>query len=209
MVMTVRSISQTLKDLRAHITDERVGIDAILEGLHERGFGIFLLICALPMALPLPVPPGINVILALPIALLTAQQSIGRHTIWMPDNLKKKTISRDKFHGFLDKAIPFLETLEIIIKPRLSFMTQGVFSNIIGVLGLVMALTTMIPLPLTNTVPCIGISIMAIGVLSRDGLAVLAGALIGMGWVILLAWAVVFLGTEGIDIIKDTIKSVL
>lgn len=207
--MTVRSISQTLKDLRAHITDERIGIDAILEGLHERGFGILLLIFSLPMALPLPVPPGINVILALPIVLLTAQQSIGRHTIWMPDNLKKKTISRDTFHGFLDKATPFLETLEIIIKPRLGFMTQGVFSNIIGVLGLVMALTTMIPLPLTNTVPCIGISIMAIGVLSRDGLAVLAGALIGIGWVILLAWAVIFLGTEGIDIIKDTIKSVL
>lgn len=80
------------------------------------------------------------------------------------------------------------------------------FSHLIGVFGLIMALTICVPLPLTNTVPSIGIAVMAIGVLSRDGLAVIAGAAVGMVWVVILALALIFLGTEGIDFVKDTIK---
>lgn len=207
--MPIRSISQTLKDLQSSIETERVSFDMILEGLHERGFGFVLLIFALPMAMPLPVPPGINIVLATPIILLTFQQAIGRHTIWVPDRLRHKDISRASFDGFLDKAIPLLQKIEILIKPRLAFMTRGAFSYLIGVLGLIMALTTAIPFPLTNTVPCIGISMMAIGVLSRDGLAVLAGALIGTVWVAILALAFYFLGHEAADFIKDTIKGFL
>lgn len=201
------SISETLQSFQAQISGDLVTIADILEGLHERGFGFVLLIFALPMAMPLPVPPGVNVLLASPLVLLTAQQALGRHTIWVPEWFKAKSVSRETIDGFLNKAIPLLRKVEILVKPRLEFVTRGVFSNLIGVLGLLMALTTAIPVPLTNTVPCIGISIMAIGVLSRDGLAVIGGALIGIVWIAILALAIIFLGAEGIDFVKDVIKS--
>ncbi len=207
--MTTNTISQTLQTLQTQLTGERVTVADILEGLHERGFGFVLLIFALPMAMPLPVPPGVNILLASPLVLLTAQQALGRHVIWVPEGVKSKNVSRETFFGFLNKAIPLLQKVEILVKPRLEFITRGVFSHMIGVLGLVMALTTAIPVPLTNTVPCIGISIMAIGVLSRDGLAVIGGALIGVIWVAILALAVLFLGAEGIDFVKDTMKEFL
>ena len=57
--------------------------------------------------------------------------------------------------------------------------------------------------------PSFGIALMAVGVLMRDGLAVIIGAIIGSLWVAMLAGAVVFLGTEGIDVVKDFIKSLL
>jgi hypothetical protein len=49
-----------------------------------------------------------------------------------------------------------------------------------------MALMVCVPLPLTNTVPSLGIACMAIGVVMRDGLAVIAGAIIGLVWIFLL-----------------------
>ncbi|GJL84439.1 MAG: hypothetical protein DHS20C02_02140 [Micavibrio sp.] len=205
--MTIRSISDVFTDFQAGLSGSDVSIANILDALHERGFGFLLLIFAAPMALPIPVPPGINILLASPLIILTAQQAIGRRTIWMPEAIKKKNLSREKFDSTLNAVIPWMKKLEVVFRPRFSFATQGIFSNIIGLMGLIMALTVCIPLPLTNTVPSLGIALMAIGVIMRDGVAVLGGAIIGTLWVCMLAYAVLFFGAEGIDMVKDTIKS--
>jgi hypothetical protein len=70
-----------------------------------------------------------------------------------------------------------------------------------------MSISVCIPLPLTNTVPSFGIALMSVGVVTRDGLAVIAGAIIGLLWVFALVFIVSFLGTEGIDFVKETIKT--
>ncbi|MCB1563104.1 MAG: exopolysaccharide biosynthesis protein [Alphaproteobacteria bacterium] len=203
----MRALSDVFTDFKTALTTPEVTIGDILEALHERGFGFILLLFALPMALPIPVPPGINILLATPLLILTAQQALGRHTIWMPERLKRKAISRNKLCGVIDSALPLLKRIEALTRPRLGFITDGLFSNLIGILGLIMALTVCIPLPLTNTVPSMGIALMALGVIMRDGLAVIAGALIGTAWVCMLAFAVLFFGAEGLDIVKETIKS--
>lgn len=188
------------------MSGEHVNFDNLLEALHERGFGFLLLIFSVPMALPIPVPPGINILLATPLIILTAQQAVGRHTIWMPGWVRSKKITREKMTTMITAILPWLEKLEIFIKPRLEFVTRGLFSHLIGIFGLIMALSICVPLPLTNTVPSLGIALMAIGVIMRDGLAVLAGAITGILWICALAMIIYFLGTEGIDLIKDTIK---
>ena len=107
----------------------------------------------------------------------------------------------------ISKALPYMRKIEHLIQPRLGFVTQGLFSNIIGILGFIMALSVCLPVPLTNTVPSLGIAIMAVGVIMRDGLSVTIGALIGTAWVLMLLLIVMFLGAEGIDVFKDTLKS--
>lgn len=207
--MAIRKISQLFEEDLLAIKSERVTLAQILEKVHERGFGMLLFILALPMALPLPVPPGVNVILASPLIILTAQQALGRHTIWLPQKLLEASFSQKKFSRLIQMCLPWIVRLEVFVRPRLGFLTRGVFSCLIGLLGLIMALTVCIPLPLTNTVPSLGIACMAIGVIMRDGLAVLAGAFIGTLWVALLIGFVLFLGLEGIDVLKETIKSML
>ncbi|MCB1605337.1 MAG: exopolysaccharide biosynthesis protein, partial [Xanthomonadales bacterium] len=67
--MSIRSISELLQDLDSQLSGEHVTLDEVLKGFHERGFGFFLFIFALPTALPLP-GLGINLIIALPLLLL-------------------------------------------------------------------------------------------------------------------------------------------
>lgn len=216
---SVRSLSQLLLDLKHRFSQEdalrsepntvgdTVSIGNLLEAFHERGFGFFLFLFALPMALPLPVPPGINILLASPLLLMTAQQALGRHTIWLPEKMKQKGFGTEKLLRMIDTALPWTQRLEMFVRPRLGFITQGLFSNIIGLLGFVMALSVCVPVPLTNTLPSLGIALMAIGVLVRDGLAVIAGAVIGTAWVIMLVAVTIFFGAEGIEIAKEAIKS--
>lgn len=203
---TPRAISEVLLDLQETLPAEKVCTFDLLEALHERGFGFLLFIFALPAALPLP-GLGINLIIALPLVFLTAQQALGRHTIWIPEKMKYKSISRAQFESILNKALPLIRKVEFLLRPRLGFITHGVFSNLIGICGLVMALSVTVPLPLTNTVPSMGIALMAVGVIMRDGLAVLAGALLGLAWVGMISVVIGFLGLEGLDLIKETIKS--
>lgn len=205
MTETPRPISEVLIDLKDQLPKEKICTFDLLEALHERGFGFLLFLFALPAALPLP-GLGINLIIAFPLVFLTAQQAMGRHRIWVPDWIKYKSISRDTFEGFLIKALPWVKRLEFLIRPRLGFITHGVFSNLIGILGLLMALSVCVPIPLTNTVPSFGIALMAVGVIMRDGLAVIAGAIIGTLWVIMIFGVIAFLGLEGIDLVKDFIK---
>lgn len=202
----MRSISDIFKEINTQITSERVSIGDLIDLLHERGFGFLLLILSVPMALPIPVPPGINVLLASPLILLTAQQALGRHNVWLPQWIKRKSIKREKMSAIITATLPWLTRLEKLVKPRLEFMTIGICSHLIGIFGLIMALTVCIPFPLTNTVPSLGIALMAVGVIMRDGIAVFAGAFIGILWVSALFLIVTFLGAEGIDIVKDIIK---
>jgi len=177
----------------------------LLEALHERGFGFLLFIFALPAAIPLP-GLGVNIIIALPLLFLTAQQAMGRQSIWIPASIKHKSISRETFNGMVDKSLPLVKRIEFFVRPRLGFITDGVFSVFIGILGLVMALSICVPLPLTNTVPAFGIALMAVGVIMRDGLAVIAGAMIGTAWVFMIFFVIIFFGMEGVDLVKETIK---
>jgi hypothetical protein len=205
----IRSLSKLLTDLRDNFSEqENISVDHILKALHERSFGFMLFIFALPAAVPLP-GLGINLIIAAPLLFLTVQQALGRDSIWFPEKMKAKSISRERFEKMLDAALPFIKKIELLVKPRLGFVTQGIFSHLIGLFGLIMALSVCIPLPLTNTVPSAGIALMAIGVIMRDGLAVIAGAFLGLLWVAMLGYVLIFLGTEGLDAIKEAIKSFL
>ena len=203
-----RSISQVLIELQASLPEERICTFDLLEALHERGFGFLLFIFALPAAVPLP-GLGINVIIALPLLFLTAQQAMGRHTIWIPEKMKYKSISRARFEAMLEHALPLISKIEVLIRPRLGVITQGTFGNLIGLVGLIMALSICVPLPLTNTVPAMGIALMALGVIMRDGLAVISGALLGLTWVTILMGILIFLGTEGLDLVKEGIRSLI
>jgi len=203
---TPRSISQVLLELQETLPRKKICTFDILEALHERGFGFLLFIFALPAALPIP-GLGINTIIALPLFFLTTQQMLGRKSLWIPEALKYKSVSRSFFEKVVSKSLPYIKKIEFFLKPRLGFVTQGVFSNLIGLAGLIMALSVTIPLPLTNTVPAMGVALMALGVIMRDGLAVIFGAIVGLAWVAMLVYVTIFLGTEGLDLIKETIKS--
>ncbi len=191
---TPRSLSQLIEDTLDGFSGETVSFSAIASAFHERGFGMLLMILSAPMALPLPVPPGVNIILATPLLFLTAQQMAGARVPWFPQFILNKTIKRSMFEKTMRAVLPWIRRIENLSRPRFGFITQGVFSHLIGLCGLVMAISVCVPLPLTNSVPSLGICLMSIGVLMRDGLAVVAGMCVGLGWIALL----LILGEAGI-----------
>ena len=205
-----RPLSGLLYELSegAKTCGDKVPLSFILKAFHERGFGVILFFLALPAALPIPAL-GINVIIALPILLLTLQQAIGRHTIWLPQKVKKRSFKTTHLLSFINKSMPIVRFTEFISRPRLAFLTRGIFSLLIGITGSLFAISITFPIPLTNTVPAMAICLMAIGVIMRDGIAVLAGMVLGLIWIFLLSYVTLVYGIDGIILIKEMIKSAL
>ena len=206
--MSVRTLSNLLYDTKNQFVGETTDFGEILRLFADRGTAFLLLLVALPAALPVPAV-GICVIIAPPLLFLTAQQMLGRKTIWLPKKVKEKKFSTSSLLAVIDKAIPLTRKVEIFIKPRLSFLTHHNATLMIGFMGFIMSLSVLLPFPLTNTVPSMGIALMAVGLLMRDGLAVIIGAIIGLSWVVMLCILVFYFGAETVDVVKSFIKELV
>ena len=55
----------------------------------------------------------------------------------------------------------------------------------------------------------LGFALMAVGVIASDGRPALAGMILGLVWVAMITYVLIFIGTEGLDLVKETIKSLL
>ncbi len=174
---------------------DRITIDELKISLHERGFGILLMIFALPVSVPIPYIPGITTFFALPLLLISLQMVLGFEFPWLPRWLSKISIKRRTVRFIILKSSPFLKRVEKLLRPRWYFLSSSEGARIIGFLAFVFTICIALPLPFTNFVPAIGIVVMALGLLSRDGITACIGMLIGITGV-LFTLAVVVLGKK-------------
>jgi hypothetical protein len=164
---------------KQHKNQETILVGDIVISLNERSFGILLILfCALP-ALPLPAPPVITTILALPIFILSLQLLIGKKQPWLPNWLSKKSIKQSTFQKITGKLVPMIKKIEPFYKPRCLYMTSALGEKLIGLAGVIFALSISLPIPFSNTIPSIGVLVMAIGLIEKDGIIVKIGMLIG------------------------------
>jgi len=164
----------------------------IKTALHERGFGLVMLFFALPIII---LPPGLTAIPAIPLVLFALQMVRGADSPWLPNWIGEKTIKRSTVAHVVVRASPRLKMVEKWLRPRFYFASSSGGEKIIGIFTMAFALSIMIPLPLTNFMPAIGISMMSLGLISKDGLAIVLGMVVGSVG-ITMTTMILFLGTE-------------
>jgi hypothetical protein len=126
--------------------------------LEERAFGMVLLVLALPCCLPFVYL--LPQIVALPMLLLTGQMALGRHALWLPAAARAKTFPVSSMRDVIARARRWIGFLERFAHARLTGITSGPGSRIIGALLMIPCASILLPLPLTNTVPGIGVTIV-------------------------------------------------
>ena len=172
-------------DLLRDVAKKRQQSDVILiyelkESLHEKGFGIFLLLFSLPLSIPIPVPPGYTTVFSVPLLLLSLQMMFGLDSPWIPDWLARKSIKRSLLVAIVDKTSPLIVRIECMMKNRLTFITHStLLEKGYSAVCVLCSSAIAIPLPLTNFVPALGIVLIAMGIIGRDGLFILLGSILG------------------------------
>jgi hypothetical protein len=185
-----RRTSQLLREFLAGETGPRITLGALRDALGDRGFGVLLFIFALPNLVPVNIPL-LSAVLGLPLVLLAAQLSYGRHKPWFPDWLTHQTFSRHGFAAVVTRALPALERAERLLRPRLTILLSWTGERLIGIAILVLALILTLPIPFANWLPAFAIAIIGLAIVEKDGLAVLAGLGVGVASVLVAATVVI------------------
>ena len=160
--------------------NERITLTNILELAGERTFGFLLVLLALPSALPIPAP-GYSAPFGLLIILVSAQMILGLHRPWFPKTIRTRSLSRKQAQGLLKAGLPWLQRLETLSKPRLSFISNTQIGRIlIGLIIILMGIFMMIPIPGTNTVPAMIVFILGFSLIEEDGFISLVGLTAGL-----------------------------
>ncbi len=186
-----RRTSVLLRDFIGVERGPRISLGALRDALGDRGFGVLLFIFALPNLIPVNIPL-LSAVLGLPLVLLAAQLTYGRHKPWFPDWLTERTFSRQGFSAIVNRALPSLERAEGLLRPRLTFLLSWTGERLIGIAVLVLALVLVLPIPFANWLPACAIAIIGLAMVEKDGAAVLAGLAVGV--VSLLVAATVIVG---------------
>lgn len=179
-----KRLSQILDEISNDETRKRVSVADLLAVMSERAIGALLLLFALPNALP--APPGTSSILGLPLVYLAAQMMLGRLP-WLPAFIASRSMSREDFAATIARATPLIARAEKLLKPRFSLVVGPVAERLVGALCLILAIVLLLPIPLGNMLPAFAICLIALGVLERDGLWVLGGAVVGAASLFLVA----------------------
>lgn len=179
---TTALLDDVLSDLtERHGADATISLGQLADTLKTRAFGVIMLLLALPCSLPFVyILPQI---VAFPMLFLAWQMAAGRTIVWLPENLRKRRFRIALLAATVSRARPWLRRFEMVAGPRLAFLSQGIGLRIIGTLLLVPCASILVPLPLTNSVPGLGVSLASVGLIERDGLLILLGLIIGLAWV--------------------------
>jgi len=180
-----RKISEIFADIARHHGGPRISLGEMTEALGDRGFGLLMLVFALPMATPMSAIPGISTVFGLPLIVLTVQLAIGLHRPRFPDFLLNRSIAAADFAAVSKKIIPWIERAERVTRPRMAVLTGYLSERLIGLVGIVLTIIMSLPIVLGNQPPAAALSLFAIGMLERDGLFVI------LGWIATIAAIVI------------------
>ncbi len=167
-------LSVVLFRLANDTSRERISVGDLLAALGDRAIGALMFFFAAPNILP--VPPGVSTLLGAPLLFLSAQLMLGMRP-WLPGVITRRSISRDDLATLVRRIVPWLAKAEKLLKPRAAVLVRPPVEYVVGLVCLVLAAILMLPIPLGNTLPALAISLLALGVLERDGVWIAIGLL--------------------------------
>lgn len=181
-----------LQSLSVGSPDEPLTIRDINDTMGERAFGIVILLFTLPNCFPIPGIPGVSLITGLPVVFFAVQLVWGAKHPYLPHWIQKYSITRGALAKMLQKAEPYWKKIEKAIRPRYFFMVEGIGDRWIGIMSLVLAILLSLPIPAGNLLPGIALAILSLGLIQRDGGAVMIGyglSIISITWIGILIWS--------------------
>jgi hypothetical protein len=175
--------SEMLFDLVEGHPEPEISVGAIIDAFGDRSFGAVITLMALPNCLP--GPPGFGSIFGIPVVFFAAQLALAQRRPWLPKRLRGVRVPTGKLRNIIRSGRSYIEKFERICRPRLLDITGPRGERAIAVMLVFLGLVVSLPVPFSNMIPGWGIAICGLGIVERDGGAVILGIILGLiGFVI-------------------------
>lgn len=155
-----------------------------------------LLLFVLALLNMIPGPPGFGGLIAWTTLAVALAMVLGR-PIRLPGILARRKLPLKPLVIASRRAIDLASLLSRFSRPRLRVLTGTLSTLPYGLFVMLVSFVMVIPVPLINAIPNVGLCVIAFSMLNRDGVGVLVGgviAVMGMGVAVLLAFGAIQLG---------------
>ncbi|WP_026100804.1 exopolysaccharide biosynthesis protein [Synechococcus sp. PCC 7336] len=184
---------------------DRISLKDIQLLAGERGFGFFLVLLALPSGLPIPAA-GYSVPFGVALFFLATQMIAGTPQPWLPGEIARWSVPTAFATSVLGKGRWLLSKIELIARPRWPWMCQrSLGRRVLGMAIALMAISMMLPFPLTNTAPAFSIVVMGAGLLEDDGPIAAIGLLLS-GLAAALTLSILLLLKAGLEQVPGALQ---
>lgn len=182
MASEVAPLSDLLDELGRSGHEDAVSIGDVTDAFQHRSLGVLLALFGLIALLPIVGDiPGMA-ILAASLIIVGIIQSLagGGGRLWLPDFVRRRQLSRERFDKGIEKARPWIARVDRLLKPRLTVLVAGRPQRWAVAGAAALLALTFYPLafvPFGVNAPAVGVLAFGLGLMACDGLLVLFGYL--------------------------------
>jgi hypothetical protein len=159
-----------LRALADGLPDSGATLGTVVDGLGSAGTGLGLLVFSLGALIP-----GVAPVFGVALCAIAAGLVLGREEPYLPQRIRRWPLNADHLRSGLHSLIPRVEWLEQWLRPRAGHWLSAASLRLIGLASLINAVLIVLPIPFGNTAPAIALMILSLGLVTRDGLAVVGG----------------------------------
>jgi hypothetical protein len=168
-------LSERLAQIAEESGPDRIALSELARQLHSRVWGGLLVVFAAINVIPLP--PGTNTVIAIPLVLVSAQMVFGRSSPWFPRWIDRRGVTKTELHKLIEKMGPFEARVERIFRPRLGELTGPAATRAIGLLCMILSVVAGLPILMIHNAPAVAILLFGLALIYRDGVLVIVGAI--------------------------------
>jgi hypothetical protein len=176
---------------------DTVTLGEIVDGLGRTGIGMTLLLLSLPALIPIPGPFGL--VFGSIVALVSAQLMFGARRLILPPFIRSRALPSSAVKAMVAKGVPLLQRAEVHLRPRRLLPLTGKAGRMALAIPLIlMGVAVALPVPMGNVPPVASLIALSLGLMLRDGVAVLVGLALAIAAVLWFA-LLFFFGAQMLD----------
>lgn len=181
------SLGEQLAAIIRDLPADRLTLGELLVVFGDEGLLLLSTLLTLVFLIPVSIP-GVSTVFGAAILLVGISRLVGR-PLWLPARLRDKALPAHKLRPALTGGMSWVRRLEKVSRPhRLRRLAEGRVQNLLNNLAFILAaLLLMAPfgfVPFSNTLPALALLFYGIGLIQRDGGAMLLGHLANIGTII-------------------------
>lgn len=174
---TEKQLAETLTEISQSLPKPHVTLRELLARIGEQGLLLCCVFLTLPFLLPISIP-GVSTVFGIVIILIGIGVTLNR-VPWLPRRLMERQLPTENLAHALERGAQFISRIQRFIRPRLGSFTDGRIVNRVNgtavIIGGILLLFPLSLIPFSNTLPALAILLLALGILQRDGLFIIAG----------------------------------
>lgn len=181
------SLGEQLAAVIASLPPDSLTLGELIEVFGDEGLLLMTMLLTLVFLIPVSIP-GVSTVFGAAILLVGVSRLIGR-PLWLPAKLRARALPADRLRPALERGMAWVRRLERLSRPRrLPRLAVSRAATVLNNLAFILAaLLLMAPfgfVPFSNTLPALALLLYAVGMVQRDGGAVLLGHLANLGTIV-------------------------